>query len=117
MEIIEGNPTESYVVQGAELKCSLGTANSKLMIPIGHGVYIRGKKQANILDMKPMYNILPFCNCTRQVPPPPCTPAVAIPWLNGKSDVIIESSRALLDKSTVVCPLGGIISIVDDGQE
>lgn len=116
METIEGRPTESYVVEGAKLKCSLGTTNSKLMMPTGHGVYIKGKKQANILDMKPMYNILPFCNCMKSAPPLPCTPLVAMPWLNGKLDVIIGSSGALIDKSTVVCPFGGIISIVDDGQ-
>jgi hypothetical protein len=116
VEIIENSVTESYVVHNATLKCSLGTTSSKLTIPIGHGVFIYDKKQANVSDIKSIYNINSFGNCLCASPPPPCIPAVSINWLNGKENVIIDKHNALLNTSIAVCSLGGIISIIDDGQ-
>lgn len=116
VKIKAGVTTKSYVVQGAELKCSLGMTTSKLQLPIGHGVFIRDKKQANVGDFKPLYNILPFGSCKISSPPPPCIPAITGNWLNGKEDVVIETEAALLNTSLVVCSCGGIIKITDDGQ-
>lgn len=116
MEIIEGSVTKSYVVDGATLSCSLGTSKSKLKLPVGHGVFIRNKKQANVSDIKSMSNINSFSNCLRSSPPPVCTPAVSIPWLNGKDDVIVDNNKALLNTSIAICSCGGIISITNDGQ-
>ncbi len=115
---VPGATTKSYVVEGATLKCSLGSQTCKLkLLPVGHGVYIRGKKQANVGDKKPMLNIAPFGNCLMASPPPPCIPSVVMDWINGKMNVDVESKNALLDTSMAFCARGGVITITDDGQQ
>ena len=113
MQMIDNSVTKSYVVEGATLECSLGSTPSKLMLPIGHGVYIWDKKQANISDMKSLYNILPFGVCKGSEP---CVPAVVIYWVNGKEDVFIDKHNALVDTSIAFCARGGVIKVTDDGQ-
>jgi hypothetical protein len=88
--INNGNPDEIYVVDGAELTCTLGTSNSNLVIPISHGVYTRSEKQANIGDHICLTNIMPFGPCNRSSPPPPCTPSIPMKWIKGKDDVIVK---------------------------
>jgi len=114
--IIKSRVTESYVVEGAALRCSFGSSVSRLGIPIGHGVYIHGKKQANISDKQGMQNIRSFGQCLCPNQPPTCTPAVTAPWTNGKSSVIIENHPALLNTSITFCVRGGVITIAKDGQ-
>lgn len=114
IEMIEKSTTRSYVCHGATLECSNGSLPCKLQLPIGHGVYLRDKKQANIDDYKSMFNVLPFGICS--VTGNPCVPAIVMKWINGKEDVIIESDLALLNISVNVCSLGGLITIIDDGQ-
>jgi hypothetical protein len=116
IKIIEGIVTNSYVVHGASLKCTLGLKTAKLLTPVGHGVFIRGKKQANVLDMIPIINISSFSGCMITSPPTPCAPAIAPCWLNGKADVIIGNAQALVKSSIGICLRGGVITIIDDGQ-
>ena len=115
LKLLPGVSKKSYVVHGAELSCTMGTAKSTLQLPIGHGVFIHGKKQANTADFKPLYNILPFCNC-KVKSMQPCIPVVTMNWLNGKSDMKVDEVAALLDTSIAICSLGGVIKITDDGQ-
>lgn len=114
LTILDGITIHSYVVHGATLQCSHGSLINELQLPIGHGVFIKWKKQANTSDYKSMYNILSFGLCS--VIRAPCIPAVMMNWLNGKEDVIIEEDTALLNTSIAICSCGGIISIIDDGQ-
>ena len=116
MQKIPGISKGSYVVVGAELKCPMGSSSSKLLIPISHRVKIKGKDQANILDFKPMLNILPFGTCKMSYPPTPCIPMITAPWLNGKEDVLIEMAPALLNTSMCICGRGGVIQISNGGQ-
>lgn len=115
-KMLRGIPTKSYVVEGATLGCSMGIEESRLQLPEGHGVYIRGKKQANTDDFKPVLNICSFGTCKMSKPPVPCVPVVAMGWLNGKEDIEIDGQDALVDSSLAFCSLGGIIKITGDGQ-
>ncbi|MEK4114931.1 DUF4280 domain-containing protein [Paenibacillus sp. FSL W8-0919] len=140
-------PEKSYVVAGAVLSCSYGTQRVALTMPVSHGVFIKDKAQMNIQDYHPMLNIKPFGNCRSMenpavqaantpLPDPnnpdeevkpqivdgivrkaPCTPIITMPWIGGKTDVLIENEPALLNTCTNTCMYCGIIRIEDDGQE
>lgn len=106
--------SESYVVNGAEVSCSMGAMSVPLRTTPGRRVKLRGKERANVADCIPLVNVGPFGVCkTTQMP---CTPACAM-WLNGKNDVLVEGMPSLLSHSKAVCPVGaGILKIEDDGQ-
>ncbi|MDR2022920.1 MAG: DUF4280 domain-containing protein [Hungatella sp.] len=105
------------VKEGATLKCSLGTATSQLKVPQSHGASIQGRNQATIADHVGNVNILPFCMCTKTNPPVPCTPTIALKWINGKKDHQIQGEMALLNICIVPCMQGGIIKIDQSGQQ
>jgi len=106
-----------YVVCGAKLSCTLGTAKSNLKMPISHGVFLKDIPQCNINDRVPLMNILSFGSCNRSVPPPPCIPATPLPWMNKKDILLfINGSEALIKDAICSCSFGGIISIDDSGQ-
>lgn len=122
---------QSYVVQGAKLKCSFGDSESTFQIPMDHKIYIRNKPQGNIMDFKPNINILPFGMCSSLANPTvaaataanngrlqkmPCIPATVMPWFMGKNDKLLENFPALLNSSTTMCMWCGKITITDDGQ-
>ncbi len=126
-----GGDQQSYVVAGAILTCNFGDKPNRLKTPFSHGVYIKNKAQMNIMDYVPNVNIMPFGLCSSLanpavasatsanngvLTPQPCTP-VTMPWINGKTDVLIENQPALLSKCTCQCAYNGIIKIEDDGQE
>jgi len=46
----------------------------------------------------------------------PCMPVIGLPWINGKSDVLIEDEPALLNTCTLRCVYCGLIEVEDDGQ-
>ena len=51
---------QTYVVNGAKLKCTMGTVDAPLRTTPGRRVKLRGKDRANIGDCKPIINIGPF---------------------------------------------------------
>ena len=106
---------KKYVVDGAQLKCSLGVTPSKLVVLPDRIEELTGKRKANVIDCKPA-NIPPFGACKITSPPKPCTPA-CLRWLGGKYDNLIQGQPALLDCDKVVCMAGGgMIEITDCGQ-
>ena len=108
---------KKYVVDGAKLKCSLGTKPGSLIVLPSRKEKLTGKCMGNIMDCTPA-NIPPgsFAACTVCSPPKPCTPACAV-WIAGKTDHLIEKFPALLDSDKVVCMAGGgMIEITDCGQ-
>jgi hypothetical protein len=133
LKIVNGGVSQqSYVVQGATLKCSFGDQPSKLQIPTEHGIDINGKPQANIEDHQPQTNILPFGQCgsldnpavksaTRanhgRLKKQPCVPKINMPWIDGKPDKLVDQQPALTTKSTNMCMWCGRITVEDDGQE
>lgn len=122
---------QRYVTQGAKLKCMFGDKESNLQVPINHKAYINNKAQANIMDFKPMVNILPFGMCSSLANPTvaaataaasgalqkmPCIPAIVCPWINGRMNCLVENIPALMDNSTLMCMWCGKIDIQEDGQ-
>ena len=106
--------SESYVVNGAKVSCTMGTVDVPLRTTPGRRVKLKGKDRANIMDCIPYVNVGPFgvCKMTHM----PCTPACAV-WLNGKNNVLVGGMPALLNKSMAICPVGaGMMKIKDDGQ-
>jgi len=86
---------------------------------------------ANIMDHKPMVNIMPFGMCTTPsnpmvasataaamgvLTPMPCMPATTTPWITGTPTVLLGNMPALDNTHTLMCMWGGVISIVNPGQ-
>lgn len=114
IDIIKQVKKDEYIVDGAELKCTLGMKTCKLMVPMNHGVLIHEKKRANIADFIPMVNIGSFVTC--KVTQAPCIPVIVTPWINGNMNIILDNMPALTKDSFVICSCGGIVSINDSGQ-
>jgi len=121
---------KEYVVMGATLECSMGNANSKLIVLPVHRVQLKGKFRANIGDGKPFVNVPPFGMCQSMsnpavasataaasgvLTPMPCTPVCTM-WIGGKTDVLVDNLPALLNSDKLVCSFAGMIKITDSGQ-
>jgi hypothetical protein len=118
------------VVAGANLQCSFGVAPSSLsVLPVNR--VMAGAPAANIMDHKPMMNILPFgmCNCPANpmviaataaalgvLTPMPCIPVTAAPWMPGCPTVLVGGMPGLQNSSKLMCNWGGVIQILMPGQ-
>lgn len=120
-----------HVCSGATLQCSFGLAPSALVVLPANQLLTGFMPAANIMDNKPMVNILPFgmCTCPANptvaaataaamgvLTPMPCIPATAAPWAPGAATVILANMPALDDTSKLMCSYGGVISVVYAGQ-
>ncbi|ELX12957.1 hypothetical protein Jab_1c15730 [Janthinobacterium sp. HH01] len=115
---------------GAMLKCSFGVAPGTLMVLPANAV-LTAVPDANIMDNKPMVNILPFGMCQSLsnpmvaaataaalgvLVPMPCIPATVAPWVPGSPTVLIGNMPALNNSSKLMCMWGGVIAINAPGQ-
>lgn len=120
----------NQVSMGALLKCTFGVAPSALMVLPANKVLAEGPPAANIMDHKPMVNIMPFAMCNSPanptviaataaamgvLTPMPCVPATSAPWVPGAPTVLIANMPALDNVSKCVCNWGGVISIAKPG--
>jgi hypothetical protein len=118
------------VVMGAMLKCSFGVAPSSLVVLPTNKV-LATTPAANIMDNKPMMNILPFGMCMSManpmvaaataaalgvLTPMPCIPATAAPWVPGCPKLLIGNMPALESGSKLMCNWGGVIQVLAPGQ-
>ena len=119
------------VCGGAMLQCSFGAAPSALMVLPANRV-MSSMPVANIMDNKPMVNILPFGMCSSPsnpavaaataTPPPgvlkpqPCVPVIAAPWAPGSPTVLVGNLPALNQNCKLMCNWGGIIQVTAPGQ-
>ena len=118
------------VCMGAMLKCSFGVAPGSLMV-LPQNRVMTGTPAANIMDNKPMVNILPFGMCQSManpmvaaataaalgvLTPMPCIPMTTAPWIVGAPTVMIGNMPALNNSSKLMCNWGGIIEINMAGQ-
>jgi hypothetical protein len=104
--------SKEYVVDGAQLECTLGVTPGKLVVSPGRLSKLKGKNKANIGDC----SIIPFGACKIISPPKLCTPT-GVRWIGGKTDTLIEGLPALLDSDKLLCTTGGgIITIKYSGQ-
>ncbi|MCT4621749.1 MAG: DUF4280 domain-containing protein [Marinisporobacter sp.] len=118
------------VCNGAMCMCSFGTAPSPLMV-LPKNKVTTSMPLANIMDNKPMTNILPFLMCTSLanptvqaattaalgvLTPMPCIPNITAPWMPGSPTVLIGGQPALNANSKLMCNFGGMIQITSPGQ-
>lgn len=115
---------------GAMMKCSFGAAPSSLIVlPVNQ--VLTGTPAANIMDGKPMVNVLPFGMCSSPanptvaaataaalgaLTPMPCVPLTPAPWAPGAPTVLIANMPALDNSSKLMCSWGGVIEISNAGQ-
>lgn len=119
------------VVMGAMLQCSFGTTPSNLTVLPQNRTMCNNKPAANIMDNKPMVNIMPFGMCksianpqvaaatasaSGVLTPMPCIPCTVAPWMPGAPTVLIGNQPALNKSSKCMCAYGGVISINNAGQ-
>lgn len=111
------------VVNGATIQCTCGDAPQKLIVTSQTQVKIGNQLAATIMDHAPTVNIPPFGTCktltaSASGTPTPCVPATAAPWTPGSTSVVkVGNYNALLNSDTLVCSVGGTISITDPGQQ
>lgn len=120
-----------HVCSGATLQCSFGLAPSTLVVlPISQ-MMTSHMPAANIMDNKPMVNIMPFGMCTSLanptvasataaamgvLTPMPCIPVTAAPWAPGAPTVLLGNMPALDNACKLMCNWGGVIQVVVPGQ-
>lgn len=118
------------VVDGATLKCTMGTSTCSLTVLPTNCVQMEDAYAANIMDYIPMTNISGFGNCiTTSNPtvaaatsaalgvltPQSCIPVITAPWTPGSATVTIGNMPALNNSSTCMCTWGGTVTVVDAG--
>jgi hypothetical protein len=116
---------------GAMMMCSFGAAPSSLVVLPANLVMTSKMPAANIMDNKPMVNVLPFGVCMSPanpmvaaataaalgvLTPMPCIPVTAAPWIVGAPTVLLAKMPALNNSSTLMCNWGGVIQISVPGQ-
>ena len=118
------------VCMGAMLQCSFGAAPSTLaVLPVNRVQTVT--PDANIMDNKPLVNIMPFGMCSSLanptvaaataaalgvLTPMPCVPVIPAPWAPGSPTVLIANQPALNNTSKLMCAYAGVIQIVNPGQ-
>jgi len=121
-----------YICGGAQMKCTMGTSPSALVVLPDRQTLLHGQFMGNIMDFKPMVNILPFGLCQSptnpvvaaataanlgKLQPMPCIPNTTAPWIPGKIDALLSNQPALLNDCTLICMWAGTISFNDSGQK
>lgn len=119
------------VVNGAQLSCSMGAAPSALVVLPVNRAFSGHQPAANIMDHKPMVNIMPFGVCRSlanpataaatsaamgALTPMPCIPATMSPWAPGSPDVVVGHQPALNNTCKLMCNWGGVIQVLAPGQ-
>ena len=120
------------VCMGAMLQCSFGAAPSSLVVLPANRT-LTGTPDANIMDNKPLVNIMPFGMCMSPanptvaaataaalgvLTPMPCIPATPAPWVTGAiaPPVMLGNQPALDNVSTLNCIWGGVITFTTPGE-
>lgn len=112
------------------LQCSFGMAPSNFMVLPDKMILTENKPVANIMDNKPMVNILPFGMCQSLanpavaaataaalgvLTPVPCVPVTAAPWVPGSPTVLVKNMPGLTDSCKLMCSWGGVIQFNSAG--
>jgi hypothetical protein len=121
------------VCNTATTKCSMAVppGTSILVVTPEKMVFTSNQPAANIMDHIPIKNIVPFGMCMSManpavagataaalgaLTPMPCVPVTPAPWATGAPTVLIKNFPALDTPSTLTCMMGGVITILMDGQ-
>lgn len=118
------------VCMGAMLQCSFGAAPSSMVV-LPTSRVLTQTPDANIMDNKPIAEVLPFGTCSSLanptvasataaalgvLTPMPCVPVLPAPWVPGAPTVLIANFPALDSNSKLMCAWGGVIQVVNPGQ-
>lgn len=118
------------VCMGATLQCSFGAAPSSLVVLPANRVLTQ-TPDANIMDNKPLVNVMPFGMCSSPsnpaviaataaalgvFTPAPCVPVIPAPWIPGAPTVLIANMPALDNMCKLMCAWAGVIQITNAGQ-
>lgn len=118
------------VCMGAMIHCTFGVAPGTLSV-LPANLVMTGTPAANIMDSKPIVNIVPFGMCQSPsnpmvaaataaalgvLTPMPCVPATTAPWVPGSPTVLIGNMPALNNSSKLMCMWGGVIGVDVPGQ-
>lgn len=103
---------QELVCNGAICRCDKGTAPSPLQVTRPHNSYLQGKLMATTEDK----TFVPFGSCALKNNNP-CVPAL-IRWQDAFELVEVNSPgrHPLLEKSTIMCSVGGKVSILNTLQ-
>ncbi len=119
------------VCTGAVTQCTFGIAPSSVMVLPINRVLVCNMPAANIMDNKPLVNIMPFGMCQSPsnpmvaaataaalgvLTPMPCIPNTVAPWTPGNPKTLIANMPAINNSSKLTCLWGGMISINFAGQ-
>ena len=119
------------VVNGAMLQCTFGLAPSTLTVLPMNRVMCGNQPAANIMDHKPMLNIMPFGMCQSLanptvaaataaamgvLTPMPCIPNTPAPWVPGAPTVLLGNMPTLNNTSKCMCMWAGVIQITMPAQ-
>src|SRR5436309_14669055 len=122
----------NQVCMGAMLKCSMGLAPSSLVVLPVNRVMTSNVPAANIMDNKPLVNIMPFGMCQSPanptvaaataaalgvLTPMPCVPNTPAPWVPGAPTVLLANFPTLDNVSQLMCIWGGMITFTNPGEE
>ena len=120
----------NHVCMGAALQCSFGMAPSSLVVLPTNKMLTSNMPAANIMDNKPMVNIMPFGMCSSPanptvaaataaalgvLTPMPCNPVAVAPWAPGAPTTLVRGNPALTSGSMCMCAFGGVISLTFPG--
>jgi hypothetical protein len=110
------------VVEGALMTCDMGVAPVPLSVVTNETVTINGLPVATIMDHMPDANIPPFGVCkvltaAASGVPTPCAMIPTAPWAPGSVVQTINGLPVLTAPATLVCGVGGVITIDEPGQE
>ena len=124
-----------HVCNGATLICPFAVPPSTstfVVLPINR-MLTSDQPAANIMDNKPMVNIMSFGACMSPgnpafvaataaalgTPTPvPCVPVTPAPWVTGaiSPPVLLADQPALDNVSTLNCMMGGVIAVLNPGE-
>ena len=120
-----------HVCSGAQLMCSMGLAPSALVVLPLNRMMTNHQPAGNIMDHKPMLNVMPFGVCTSLanptvaaatsaalgvLTPMPCVPNTPAPWVPGAPTALLGHQPSLDNTCKLMCAWAGVISVVMPGQ-
>ncbi|MCB9742361.1 MAG: DUF4280 domain-containing protein [Alphaproteobacteria bacterium] len=104
------------VVDGATLRCSVGTTPGRFLASPG-APSVDGLLVGRVDDTAPGANIPLFGTClATPSSPKPCAPALAGPWTPGCARLSVGGVMALDSACMASCSLGGLITVEQAGQ-
>ena len=103
---------QEFVCGGAPCRCDKGTVPAPLQVTSNQSVWLQGKLVATTLDK----TFVPFGTCALKNNQP-CVPALLL-WEKPFElvSVLTEGCHPLLEKSTIRCAVGGVVSILNTLQ-